>query len=435
MSTLSTAQARTFLALAVVCAGCSGGTADDEVFTSEERALIRTMVLDPKVTPPIDVGNDLWRLGAVLTVPPFDLQAFRLRLARFGQQLFFDDQLSSRRADGTTVACVECHHPSHWFSDPREDNGVSPGLDWTARNSPSLINVGYYVSFGWDGRADALWAQGKHAFESPATMKGDKRVLAQQVARRYSEVWRDTFQLELPQELLSDAPNRFNATPRDAMTEYELDRIYRAILQAWGAYELQLNSGDSPFDRFAMGDESALDAAQRRGLHLFLGKAGCLSCHLGPNFTDSLFHSVGVGQTGEHAPAEDLGRFAGLEKFNAMSFASYRMGPVRAATEADKGLFRTKSLRQVAQTAPYFHAGQLATLADVVWFYNQGGGQSGAGTPSPLLVPLGLSEPEQADLVAFLGALTGTPPDPGWTCNNARSPAALATTTRCAGIP
>ena len=111
------------------------------------------------------------------------------------------------------------------------------------------------------------------------------------------------------------------------MTEQELEGIYRSILKAWGAYELQLNAGDSPFDRFAKGDEQALDAAQRRGLHLFLGKAGCISCHLGPNFTDNLFHSVGVGQTGAHVPTEDLGRFTGLEKFNSASFAAYRIGP------------------------------------------------------------------------------------------------------------
>ena len=212
MSTLSPARARALLALVVVCAGCSGGTADDEVFTAEERALMRSMILDPSVAPPIDVGNDLLRVGPASPVPPFDVQRFRLQLAKFGQQLFFDDSLSSRRADGTGVACADCHHPSHWFSDAREENGVSAGVGWTTRNAPSLMNVGYYVSFSWDGRADALWAQGKHAFESPATMKGDKLVLAQQVARRYRAVWREALQTSLPEELLSDAPNRFNAT-------------------------------------------------------------------------------------------------------------------------------------------------------------------------------------------------------------------------------
>ena len=87
----------------------------------------------------------------------------------------------------------------------------------------------------------------------------------------------------------------------------------------------------------------------------------------------------------------------------------------------------------MAETAPYFHAGQLKTLADVVWFYNQGGARSGAGTPSPLLVPLGLTDDEQADLVAFLGALTGVPPSANWLCNNALTDG--GSIPRCAGNP
>lgn len=202
-----------------------------------------------------------------------------------------------------------------------------------------------------------------------------------------------------------------------------------------GRVPAQAQLGDAPFDRFALGDDSALDAAQRRGLQLFIGKAGCISCHLGQGFTDNLYHSVGVGQDAPHAPSEDLGRFTGLEEFNKPSFAPFRVGPSRPSTEADKGRFRTKSLRQVAETAPYFHAGQLASLSDVVWFYNQGGAGQGAGTPDPLMVPLHLTDAEQADLVAFLGALTGKPVDPLLTCNNARSPAAVLSTTRCARIP
>lgn len=435
MCTSSVALRRALLALAMGCAGCSGGTADDEVFTAEDRALIRKMALDPATNPPTDTGNDLWRVGPANPLPPFNLATSRTTLASFGQQLFFDDGLAAPRADGAKVACVDCHEPSHWFSDGRADNRVSLGQGWTKRNSPALVNVGYYVTFGWDGRADALWAQGKHAFEGPATLNGDKLVLAQQLARRYRDRFFQVASTQLPDELLSDGPNRFTVQPRDPMSELELDFIFKVVLKAWSAYELQLTSGNAPFDRFARGDETALDAAQRRGLHLFLGKAGCISCHLGPNFTDNLYHSVGIAQSGEHVPDEDLGRYTGLQEFSKESFAPYRLGPSRAPTDDDKGRFRTKSLRQVAETAPYFHAGQLASLADVVWFYNQGGDRAGAGKVSPLLVPLGLTEPEQADLVAFLGALTGTPPSAEWTCNNARAPAASSTTTRCARIP
>ncbi len=431
MSRSSPARARTILVLLVVCAGCSGGTADDEVFTAEERALIRKMVLDPMVAPPTDVSNEF--MGPIVGEMPM-LKAVQAELVSLGQQLFFDDGLAGVGLDGNKVGCVTCHLPSHAFSDGRADNAVSAGIGWTRRNSPGLVNVGYYVSFGWDGRADALWAQGKHAFEAGATMSGDKLVLVQQVARRYGDRYQRVFG-SLPADLQNDGLTRFTLKPRDAGTEAELDGYYRNILKAWGAYLLQLNAGNAPFDRFAMGEEDALDTAQRRGLHVFLGKAGCISCHLGPNFTDNLYHSVGVAQSGPHAPAEDLGRFTGLQEFDKATFASYRVGPPREPTTLDKGLFRTKSLRQVAQTPPYFHAGQMPTLADVVWFYNQGGDQAGAGMPDPLLVPLGLTSEEQADLVAFLGSLTGTAIDPKLTCNSARSPAAASTTTRCASIP
>ena len=388
------------LALALLCAACTG-TDDEEAFTREDLAYLRTMALDPKVAPPIDVSNDFLRGGRAMTNAT--------DLAVFGQQLFFDIGLS---ADGTQVACSDCHSPEHWFADARGKQ-TSFGLDWTDRNSPSLVNVGYYVSFGWDGRADSLWAQGRHAFASAKTMKGTKEKLAEQMAQRYGDRFAAIFGTPLPAQLLVDGGGK-------TLSEGQLDPIYQAALKAWSAYELRLVSGNSAFDRFALGDASALDSAQRRGLHLFLGKAGCITCHLGPHFTDNRFHNLGLEQKGVNVPGEDLGRFAGLIKLRELP-VSYRVtANPPAPTEDDKGRFRTKSLRNVAQTPPYFHAGQAASLADVVWFYSQGGAHGGAGTPSPLIVPLDLTDSERADLVAFLGSLTGDPVAPEWSCNNAR---------------
>lgn len=400
--------------LAGFALGC-GASRDETVFTKEDQALLRRMELSPGTSPPVDALNDRY-VGAS--------DAYRTALATFGQQLFFDTELSEPRPDGGRVACAECHAPNDWFSDGRGENHVSYGVDWTGRNSPSLVNVGYYVSFGWDGRADALWAQGKHAFEAPATMRGDPQHLARQVARRYGDRYRELFGFfSLPPELLtSDA----------GIPGEEVERLYKNVLKAWGAYLLQLNSGDAPFDRFVMGDESALSPEQLRGLHLFIGKAGCINCHFGPNFTDNQYHALGLEQTGAHVPGVDLGRFTGLQKLGELD-AGYRLSPVPPNSASELGKFRTKSLRQVAQTPPYFHAGQMATLADVVWFYNQGGLNGGAGTRSPFIVPLGLTEPEQADLVAFLGSLTGTPVPARWTCNNARSDGGV--TPRCEFTP
>jgi cytochrome c peroxidase len=385
--------------VAIFAVGC-GGSRDETVFTKEDWVLLRGMAFSPSTTSPLDVGNEFVRLG--------DAGAIEV----LGQQLFFDTELSAKRADGGGVSCAECHAPTDWFSDARGENNVSYGVDWTGRNSPSLVNVGFYSWFAWDGRADMLWVQGKHAYESSATMAGTPLHLAQQVARRYGTQYLGVFHENPPQGLLnSDA----------GIPDQDLDRVYRNVLKAWGAYLLQLNSGDSPFDAFVNGDESALTPEQLRGLHLFIGKAGCINCHSGQHFTDNKFHALGLEQNGVHVPGTDPGRSTGLTKLAELDAgAGWRLFPVPARTPETVGQFRTKSLRHVSQTAPYFHAGQMATLADVVWFYNQGG-LSGVTNKSPFIVPLGLTEAEQAELVAFLGSLTGKPVPARWACNNAQT--------------
>lgn len=396
-------------ALSLVVCACTAP--DDQAFTQEDLELIRSMALDPVAAPPVDISNDLLRGSA----------GSRKDLAVFGQQLFFDRELSADGGvDNAMVTCTDCHSPAHHFSDPRAQNNVSRGLKWTDRNSPSLVNVGYYVSFGWDGRADSLWGQGMHAYSGAKTMGGTKLRLSQQLARRYPDRFRAVFGLELPVELTLDTPNRFTSAPAGSPEAALLETVYTDVLKAWGAYELRLVSGNAPFDRFARGDAEALDPAQRRGLHLFLGKAGCVTCHLGPLFTDNQFHALGVRQHGVNVPDEDLGRFTGLQVLAQSPYRTNSTAPL-PPTAADRGRFRTKSLRQVAETAPYFHAGQAETLDDVVWFYNQGGEGGGAGTPSPLIVPLHLDEGEQADLVAFLGSLTGEPVPAEWRCDNSRT--------------
>ena len=170
-----------------------------------------------------------------------------------------------------------------------------------------------------------------------------------------------------------------------------MDRIARAI----AAYEQTLVRGNSPFDRFVFGgDKTALSAEAQRGLELFRGKANCASCHLigkdNALFADHQFHNLGLGMdpAGE---LTDLGRFkvSGVEK--------------------DKGAFRTPSLRNVAETAPYMHDGSLKTLKEVVDFY-VGGGNANPQL-DPLIRPLTLfTRQERADLVAFLESLTGDVP-------------------------
>lgn len=407
-----------FIVAVAALAGCVEWVAPRPGLTEQDQALLSSMVLRGK---PVDARNEYLDDDAV---------------AEFGQQLFFDRGLSNVDAGtpnaGFTlatqgVACVQCHVPAVGFSDDRTVRNVSFGLGWTARNSPTLLNVAFYEWWGWDGRADALWGQAVHAYEAAGTMGGDRLRLARALVARYGARYQAVFKEPLPAGF--GAP----LAPADAAL---LDRIYLRSLKAWAAYMSRLNSFDSPFDRFAQGDDHALSEGARRGLTLFFGKAGCVQCHRGPMFTDNQFHSVGLGQTGPNVPAMEQGRFTGLVKLKELQFR--RASEVPAPTTIDVGRFRTKSLRNVSLTGPYLHAGQLETLKDVVWFYNRGGDRDGAGTPSVFMEPLGLTEPEQSDLVLFLESLTGQPPDARWTCDNSYDTDGGMTRdfgARCAVIP
>jgi cytochrome c peroxidase len=118
----------------------------------------------------------------------------------------------------------------------------------------------------------------------------------------------------------------------------------------------------------------------------------------------------------------DLGHAEALSFLASFPFA---LGSPAAVTPADIGAFRTKSLRHVTETGPYFHAGQYASLRDVIWFYVRGGDHAGAGTQSVFLQPLGLSDDEQADLEAFLHSLTGLAPADSLRCDRSQPTTAL----------
>ena len=145
---------------------------------------------------------------------------------------------------------------------------------------------------------------------------------------------------------------------------------------------LSVVTGNSAVDRFRAGDASALPLAVQRGQRLFLGKARCAGCHSGGNYTDEQFHRSVLGST-----VSDLGR-----------------GAVTGRA-VDRKTFKTPSLRNIALTAPYFHAGQVQTLAEVIQLYNQGSDESTLRDPE--LHPLNLSEAEQDDMLTFLQALNG----------------------------
>lgn len=170
-------------------------------------------------------------------------------------------------------------------------------------------------------------------------------------------------------------PNEIDLPLDQASSRVGLDAVTMA--RALASFVRSLVSGDSPFDRFVNGDRAALSAQQQLGLQIFRGKANCTACHVGPNFTDEALHNTGV---------------------------AWRDGNI-ADHGAGQGRFKTPTLREVARTAPYMHDGTLATLEDVVEFYDAGG----RANPSldPEIRRLSLSVAEKQALVAFLGALSG----------------------------
>ena len=281
-----------------------------------------------------------------------------------GKLLYFDMRLSN----DDSVACATCHDPAHGFAEPRATSrGV--GGQVGARNAPTVINRLFSKEQFWDGRAADLEEQAKGPVMNPIEMSmPSETVLLAKVAaiKDYGPFFEKAF----------------------GIPEVTMDRIAQAI----ASFERTVLSGDSPFDRYQAGDKTALSAAAVRGMAIFNGKGNCVTCHAGFNFTDEDYHNLGVGMT---AQTPDVGR----QKVSK--------------AEADTGAFKTPTLRNVTETAPYMHDGSEATLVDVIAFYDRGGNKN------PHLAkeirPLGLTAEERADLLAFLKSLTGkvtpiTPP-------------------------
>jgi cytochrome c peroxidase len=370
------------------------------------------------------------------------------RAAAFGQRMFFEKRYSGPIAvEGPGVpgpigatgkySCASCHDTGRWFIDTRSmPNSLSYGVGQiTRRNSPSMVNIAYYEWGGWAGAQDQFWKQGANAPESKDLL-GDRLGVAHVIFDYYRADYEAVFGA-LDPALSANAPDaaRFPAhgkpkamaTDPDGAWEQmaESDRqIVNTIMANLGksfeAYERRLVSSEAPFDAYVAGDFSALTMSAKRGLRLFIGKAGCDSCHSGETFSDQKFHNTAVMQKSQ---PYDLGRyedvlrldnpFNGIGAFSDNKDAGHEKldGIVGVMPTDDmRGQFRTKSLRQVAETGPYFHDGSVSTLEDVVRHYNKGGATEGyPGTKDDLLVPLNLTEDEISDLVAFLQSLTGKP--------------------------
>jgi cytochrome c peroxidase len=329
----------------VLCAGCK--TSANEKPRGEVLAIRAPLGL-----PPVPIPSD----------NPPTAQTIAL-----GRKLFYDPRLSK----DNTVSCASCHNPYFAFTDRfAVAHGIGGLLG--VRNAPTLLNAAYSPIQFWDGRAATLEAQSAFPIADPREMNQPHEVSVSKIAN--DPVYKAEF------------AQAFGPGP------VTLGQIQKSL----ASFERTLLSGDSPFDQYEYaGNKQALNRAAIHGLEIFKDpqRGNCGVCHTIEAhyalFTDGKFHNTGAGINGE-GDFTDLGRFG------------------QTKLEADRGEFKTPTLRNVALTAPYMHDGSLKTLRDVVDFY-AGGGNSNPDLDKQMK-PLKLSAQDRADLITFLESLNGEMP-------------------------
>lgn len=273
--------------------------------------------------------------------------------AALGKALYFEPRLSGAE----NMNCATCHNPSFGWEGPSKTAIGAMGTR-LGRQAPTILNIAWVHPLFWDGRAEDAEAQAKGPMQAPVEMN-------------------------MP---MSEAVQRLNAIPDYkawfAKVFPEQGVTPDTIVQAIATFERTVVASYAPFDAWVDGDESAIADNAKRGFALFVGKGKCAGCHTGWNFTDNKFHDIGTSTS-------DVGR-----------------GKIDLKDPLAMYAFKTPSLRDTAQRAPYMHSGEWATLEDVMRFYLTGG----IDRPSraPLLKPLQLSDAEIADVIAFMRSLTGS---------------------------
>ena len=276
--------------------------------------------------------------------------------AELGKVLFFDPRLSGSEA----LSCASCHNASFGWEDGRV-TGRGEGLKALGRNSPTTLNHAWSEVFFWDGRADTLEQQAM----GPITAGVEMNMPIERAVQVLNGIdwYKERFNRVFPGQGVSA-----DTIPK-AIATFE-----RTIVSAW-----------APFDEWVDGKEDAIPEGAKRGFALFAGKANCSACHSGWNFTDQSFHDIGV-------KSDDIGRGQLMPDVPELMHA-----------------FKTPSLRNITQRAPYMHDGSIATLRGVVEHYTDGRFLKRASL-SAEMKPLRLSEREIDDLVSFLQTLTGQEP-------------------------
>ncbi len=335
--------------------------------------LVSASCLSAQDAPAMPIGKPV-QIVAPLGLPPVPIPKDNPPTAEtiaLGRRLYYDPVLSLDK----TISCASCHAPTTGFADPHP---VSTGVGGKtgSRNSPTVINSAYNDVQFWDGRAPSLEKQAEGPVANPVEMAHS-----------------------LPQ-----VEQRLNADP-SYKEQFEKawgpgPITYEKVEKSIASFERTVLSGNSPFDRWKYGhDPKAVNASVKRGFIVFTSpkKGNCAACHtVGEKyalFTDNKFHDIGIGV--DAGQFTDVGRYAVTHQ------------------ESDKAKFKTPTLRNLSQTAPYMSDGSLKDIKQVIDFYI-GAGNSNPNLDKEIHVLDFLSGQERQDLENFLNSLTGElPPNLG----------------------
>jgi cytochrome c peroxidase len=387
-----------------------GAASRGRVWSSEELRTLQSLSLASLEKPPADPSNRVADDSAA---------------ARFGRSLFFDERLSGNGK----VSCAKCHLPDRDFQD---GTPLGRGVGVTGRRTMPIAGTAHSPWLFWDGRMDSQWSQALGPLESPVEHGADRTQYVKYVATYYRRDYERSFG-RLPD--LSGLPAHaspngdssvraaWNALPPERRVE--VSRVFANMGKAIAAFERTITFGETRFDRYVatelagrphMRDDS-LSTDEIAGLKLFIGKASCVNCHNGARLTDDHFHNTGVPASALVA-AVDSGRTVGVRdvkngEFNCLSQYSdakpESCSELRFAVTEGHELeraFKTPSLRNVAERAPFMHAGQVSTLAGVIDHYARA---PKAPFGHSELKRLRLSERERSQLEAFLRTLSAPP--------------------------
>jgi cytochrome c peroxidase len=396
----------------LVCAGILGAekslAQDTGVWTNQERETLRS----------------LW-IGSLGPLPKDTSNAFadNPKAAALGKKFFFDNRFSGN----LKVACSTCHPPNSSFAD---DLPLAHGMGTTTRRTMPLIGVGYNTWFFWDGRKDSLWAQALGPIENPVEHGFTRTQCAAIIMMHYRTEYEGVFG-PFPELSEKDLLPIAKPSPDDPAAlkawvsmpqskKRTVSTIYANMGKAIAAFVRTIVPLSSRFDRYAEAvlknekTDNLLTAGEVKGLRLFIGKAKCTNCHNGPLLTNGDFHHVGVPQPPNLPP--DRGRADAISKvladeFNCLSVYSDAQTTdcgelhfLDVAVDKYIGAFKTPSLRNIAERAPYMHAGQFKSLREVLDFYRK---PKPGGRVSPEIEHLDLSDEEIIQIESFLKTLSG----------------------------